>query len=721
MTCLLICGMLTIDMHATISPSSPPRSDKLRLNAARALQVIITVVTVGLFIASIPYNYAQRTDVCIEEPCPAGMLTMATERSLARVGLSIDTLVATTISVDVLFAAVWVVTALVLFFRKSGDLQTIFVSLMLVSFGAGTFLDAITGVGEAVPVLRWLTGTIALIGNGSIIAFILTFPSGRFEPRWTVTILAACIVLQIPRYYFPASPLNWHSSNPGLYNVLFTFVGLSSVLNLIYRYGRVTGDVARQQTKWVVYGLVVGVGGYLAIRAVSLSLADPFGSDLILNIGLWILSVLFMLFVPLSIGIAVMRYRLWDINPIINRTLVYGALSASTIAVYILVVGFFSAYLQNARTNYLVAFLATGMIALLFQPLREGLQRGVNRLMYGERDDPTTILSRLSRRIDVTLAPESVPQLIVETIAQALRLPYAAIVQKCPYEEDRVLAVFGEPTSEAVRFPLTYRGANSGEMLLATRAQGETFSPADLKLLKIIAQQAGTAVYTVTLTDELRLLNTDLQQSRERMVMAQEEERRRLRRDLHDGVGPTLASLSHRIDAAADLVNIDPQASIDLLKELKGQVKETIAEIRRLVYDLRPPVLDEFGLVSAIREHIAPYTGPGGLQVRFDVPESLPALPAAVEVAAYRIALEAFTNTIKHAQASRCTIQILVNEEALILEVSDDGSGVLDVILPGVGMSSMRERARELGGECLVERISSGGTRVRASLPISRG
>jgi signal transduction histidine kinase len=169
------------------------------------------------------------------------------------------------------------------------------------------------------------------------------------------------------------------------------------------------------------------------------------------------------------------------------------------------------------------------------------------------------------------------------------------------------------------------------------------------------------------------------------------------------------------------LVNLDPQASIDLLKALKGQVKETIAEIRRLVYDLRPPVLDEFGLVSAIREHIAPYTGPGGLQVKFDVPASLPNLPAAVEVAAYRIALEAFTNIIKHAQASRCTIQILMNEQALILEVSDDGSGVPDVVLPGVGMSSMRERANELGGECLVERPSGGGTRVRASLPISRG
>jgi signal transduction histidine kinase len=133
-----------------------------------------------------------------------------------------------------------------------------------------------------------------------------------------------------------------------------------------------------------------------------------------------------------------------------------------------------------------------------------------------------------------------------------------------------------------------------------------------------------------------------------------------LRRDLHDGVGPTLASLSQRLDAAADLVNNDPQASIELLKELKGQVRSTVAEIRRLVYALRPPVLDEFGLVSAIREHVAQYRGPNGLSVAFDVTEPMPPLPAAVEVAAYRILLEAFTNIIHHADATQCRIKIVL-------------------------------------------------------------
>jgi signal transduction histidine kinase len=142
---------------------------------------------------------------------------------------------------------------------------------------------------------------------------------------------------------------------------------------------------------------------------------------------------------------------------------------------------------------------------------------------------------------------------------------------------------------------------------------------------------------------------------------------------------------------------------MEMLKELKTQVKGVLAEIRRLVYNLRPPVLDEFGLVSAIREHIAPYSGPHGMQVTLNAPEPMPPLSAAVEVAAYRIALEAFTNVVQHAQAHRCQIDISLENEWLLLQVSDDGQGLSTMAHVGVGLASMRERASELGGECSVE------------------
>jgi signal transduction histidine kinase len=331
--------------------------------------------------------------------------------------------------------------------------------------------------------------------------------------------------------------------------------------------------------------------------------------------------------------------------------------------------------------------------------------------MYGERDDPATVLVRLSQRLDSALAPESILQTIVETLAQTLRLPYAAI--SLLEEGPRFASTQDLPPSELIHLPLTYQTERVGELLLAPRAAGEAFSTADMNLLNIIAGQAGIAVHNLRLT-------RDLQRSREKLVTAQEEERRRLRRDLHDGVGPTLASLSQRLETAADYVNTNPQASVDLLKELKGQVKGTVAEIRRLVYALRPPVLDEFGLITAIREHVAQYTGPGGLQITFDVSDPMPPLPAAVEVAAYRIALEAFTNIINHARATTCQIRVKAENNSLLLEVADNGEGMSTRTRAGVGLTSMRERAAELGGECTIENIPSGGARVRARLPIGK-
>jgi signal transduction histidine kinase len=690
------------------------------LNLARLVQVVVICLTIGLFIISIPINYERLSSVCQTGPCSPGELSPATIQALNDIGVPPDTLIQITIGMDIFFAVIYTASAILIFVRKPNDLLTIFVTIMLVTFGLATFSNQIQGLAVLAPQWSWLTKAIEMIGNCAIVVFFFVFPTGRFVPRKSEFIAAAWVLFQLPRYYFPDSSLNLLPSHPVLYNALFTAGILSGILSQIYRYWRVSNSTDRLQTKWVVFGTAIGVGGYIITRLVSLFLSDPSGRDLFINLTLLVVSNLFMLLLPISISIAVLRYRLWDINPIINRALVYGALSASTIAFYIFAVGFFSNYFRQSRANFILSFLATGVIAFLFEPLRESLQRTVNRLMYGERDDPATILARLSRRIEGAIAPDSVLPTIVETLTQNLRLPYAAITL---YEEDgepRVVSSLGLPLAELIHLPLTYQTERVGELSLAPRAPGESFSTADMNLLNIIAQQAGAAGHALRLTDELRQLNADLQQSRERLVTAQEEERRRLRRDLHDGVGPTLASLTQRLDTVADFVKSDPEKSIQLLQDLKGQVKGTVAEIRQLVYALRPPVLDEFGLVSAIREHVAPYTGPNGLQVRFEVTETLPALPAAVEVAAYRIALEAFTNSVNHAEASACDIKIKIEDSRLILEVCDNGKGISADTRSGVGSSSMRERAAELGGECRIENIPAGGTRVTARLPIGK-
>lgn len=695
-------------MNSSAVAFAQPFRSSIWLKLARLLQVATICLAIGLFIVSIPLNYEQRSIICNTEPCPPEQLTLESVQALNDMGMSVSSLVSLTIAVDLLVAVPYTVCAVIIFIRKPNELLTIFISVMLVVFGTATFTGAMRGFSSLYPEFDWLTKTVEMAGSVSLVAFLLVFPNGRFLPRWTVAILFSWFLFQLPRYYSPDSPFNLANTNPVLYNVIFAAGILSGVGLQVYRYLRSSNLIEKQQTKWVVYGLAIGVGGYVIIRGLSFFVPDPNGSGLPIALGLLILSVFFMLLFPISIAVAVVRYRLWDINPIINRTLVYGALSASTIALYILGVGLASRFFQGA--NFIFAFIATGIIAILFEPLRERLQRAVNRLMYGERDDPATVLTRLSQRLNSALAPDSVLQTIVETLSQTLRLPYAAI--SLLDGESHFASTPNPPPSELVSLPLTYQTERVGELRLAPRAEGESFSTADMNLLNLIARQAGIAVHNLYLTK-------DLQRSREKLVSAQEEERRRLRRDLHDGVGPTLASLTQRIDIAADLVNTDPEASIELLKELKGQIKGSVAEIRRLVYALRPPVLDEFGLITSIHEHVAPYTGPNGLQITFDVTDPMPSLPAAIEVAAYRIVLEAFTNIVNHAEAKSCHILIKIENRALVIEVSDNGKGLPSNTRSGVGFTSMRERAAELGGKFIVEDRPSGGTMVRAKLPIT--
>jgi signal transduction histidine kinase len=350
-------------------------------------------------------------------------------------------------------------------------------------------------------------------------------------------------------------------------------------------------------------------------------------------------------------------------------------------------------------------------VALLFQPLRSWLQRGVNRLLYGERDEPYRVVTRLSQRVESSLAHETILPTIVETVAHALKLPYAAIALRAGNEQV-IAATYGTANGGALRLPLMYQEEPIGQLILSPRAPGDIWTSADRRLLDELARQAGMAVHAVQLT-------ADLQRSRERLVLAREEERRRLRRDLHDGLGPTLGNLTLQLDAVDDLIDSDPLAAHELVVKVKRQTQLAIGEIRRLVDDLRPPALDELGLATALREQAAHYNQLGALLVEVDAPDTLPSLPAAVEVAAYRIAVEGLRNVARHAEARDCAIRLRL-DDGLTIEIVDGGKGVTAQVRPGVGIDSMRERAAELGGTCTVEPGTQGGVRVFARLPLPK-
>ncbi len=574
----------------------------------------------------------------------------------------------------------------------------------------------------------------------SIFIFLpLWFPNGRFFTRrwrWFATAIVVLVVMLslalaiTPDFRHDNSvgtriPLDnplglawlppwWGSFFGPALNLLFIFGSLAAISSMILRLKRSSGEERQQMrlfTFWTTAAIVQLVVFELVLYRLSPILEGTAWLDPLIFAYDINLIVVFLGF-PLMIGIAIFKYRLYDIDILINRTLVYGGLSLGIIAVYGLVVGV-TGMLFQSRGNFLFALLATGLVAILFQPMRERLQRSVNRLMFGERDDPYAVLSKLGVQLQTTSTPEAMLQSVVETIASTLKLPYVAI--ELADEQGRMGgASTGKAVAESTELPLRYQNETVGYLVVSPRSPGETFTEREQRLLADMAAQTGSVAYSVRLT-------AALQRSREKLVLTREEERRRIRRDLHDGLGPTLASQTFALDAILDLIETDPQEAARLVQGLKSQNQETVADIRRLVYELRPPALDELGLVGALQAHVAQLNTPQALQVRIIAqPDPLPALSAAVEVAAYRITVEAITNVVRHARARRCEVclQVELNDRLyLYIEVSDDGIGMQSEHHPGVGLHSMRERAEELSGS-FVEKNLAKGTRVSARLPL---
>jgi len=697
--------------------SSPATLRGWRLILARTVWAVCAGFAIALFLAFIPVNWYGMKDHWLVRSSAQAIAPFIHFDNYVRY---IEAFARYVLTLNYFVAAVCFGVAALIVWRKSDDGVALMVALGLIllpnaalSVDDAGRLYAIYG-SPWYRLLRTFDDWLGFFVAHYTAFLFFIFPDGRFVPRWMKW--AAWGVLVSFGFVFGLA-FGWVSWEVWIATFMAWLVLATS--SQIYRYLRVSGPLERQQTKWFVAAVAFGpiyllVGWFGIAPGLSESQANFIGLHL---------QTAWLLFLPLGVGIGVLRRGLWGADPIINRTLVYGALTVCVILLYVLIVGGLSALFQSGN-SILLSALVTGAIAFLFQPLRQRLQRLVNRLMYGERDDPATALAQLGHRLETALAPEAVLPSIVETVARALKAPYAAIEvnsdQSTVISSEWKAAGQALPTdrsaSSLITIPLIFQSETLGHLLIAPRAPGEDFTSADKRLLNDLARQAAPAVHAYRLT-------ADLQQSRERIVTAREEERRRLRRDLHDGLGPALASQTLKLDAALDLLEADPAQAVHYLREVKAQAQATVADIRRLVYELRPPALDELGLVDALRAHVQSLSSRNGLRVTVDAPETLPPLSAAVEVAAYRIALEALTNVVKHAQARECSLQLTIvawhNKNFLTIEVLDDGLGLAPGASPGVGFASMRERAEELGGVCIINNHERGGTKVLAQLPIA--
>lgn len=399
---------------------------------------------------------------------------------------------------------------------------------------------------------------------------------------------------------------------------------------------------------------------------------------------------------PISIGLAILRYRLWDVELIVSRTLTYGGLTLTVIGTYGLVLWSAFRLLGNRPVSGL---LGVGLVAVLVQPVHGLLRRRIERWVYGDRSEPVAAIRRLSERVEQAEDPGLVVRAVTDAVAEAVRA--ADVWVELVWED-----VAPRPGDRVVRIPLIHRGERLGDLAVEL-TRGHELTGSDMSLLHDLARNAATVVIAARLA-------ADLQASRAQLVAAREEERRRLRRDLHDGLGPSLAAIVLKLNTAE--AQEDDTRRVQLLAEARLQTRSAIAEVRRLVDGLRPPAIDEVGLVGAIRQAAASLCSPA-LTIEVSGPAVMPTLPAAVEVAAFRIASEAMTNVQRHARASRCHVRVAANG-AFELSVSDDGRGAPSDTSPGVGWVSMSDRAAELGGTCTITSRAGGGTVVRAVLPL---
>jgi signal transduction histidine kinase len=625
---------------------------------------------------------------------------------LLEYGLSSQFAVTFALASELLLAVLCVGIAVVIVRHRSDDWMALFSALWMIVLLTGLSLPVVALANSlfsgSYP--YWMDAWIAF-AFGLLIIFFYLFPAGRFASNLTLG-LALALGLWLTLGLFERSLLIWYLPRV-LYISAAVFWNTTGVVAMIHRY-QIGDSFQRQQIRWIVWGAIASaVGLMLQVFPPVFNLNAT--ARVIHDFLLYPLGQLLKACLPLSIAFAILRYRLWNIELILNRVLVYGSLSVLTMLGYLGTI-FVLHVLFTGLSNPVISFLAAGVVAILFEPLRQRLQRAVNRWMYGERDDPYAVLSRLVGTLERTPSTNEVLPAIAETIGHSLKIPYVAIWLDQDGTE-KLAASSGAETANLVSFPLAYQGETIGRLEVARRAQNEEFSEADLRLIENITQQAGAAAQTVR-------LHAELVRSRAQIVNEREDERLRIRRDLHDELGPMLAAQGLKLSAARQVIRSKPEKAESLVDEVIRQSQQTVADVRRLVHGLRPPVLDQLGLVEAVRDLARNHSGGPALEI-IAPSDGLPHLPAAVEVNAYRILLEAWNNAVRHAHASRCLVKFLVEQNSLLVSIQDDGVGMQKDYRSGVGLRSMRARAEEIGGGLSVDEVQPHGTCITARLPLS--
>ncbi len=564
-----------------------------------------------------------------------------------------------------------------------------------VAHGQTTSAEWFAVVGTTARGLGWLV---------LILGLPLVFPDGRtpWGGRRPVTLAVSAILLFGLGSVLAPSPLDYRlaglDSPTGLPQPIAVVADLLAlgglllvavalvvaVVGLVHRW-RAGDDLVRQQLLWFCAAFAAPL---LLIPFIPSPAIEP-----------WMFGVV-TLPIPVAVAVALLQRRLYDVQLVVNRTVTFVALSAVVAALYAITVGGVGALLRDRGAPWL-AWVAAGVVAVTFAPIHNTLQRAVNRLTYGQWSQPADVLASTGRRLADAMDVPGLLTTLTEEIGSGLGLGYVEILDV----HGRSLAVHGTPSEVYDVTPLTAYGQTVGSLHLSA----PKLRPADRTLLDDLAGQIGGVVHSASLVDDLR-------EAQEHLILAREEERRRLRRDLHDGLGPALAGLTLQVDTVRNVIAAGRNADAELLR-LRSGAASTVLDVRRIVEGLRPPALDELGLDGALAQLAERIAQSADLTVEVSLPDKLPEMPAAVEVATYRVTQEALSNVVRHSRADRSEVVLTVENDGIRLQVSDNGTGEVRPRPGGIGLTTMHERAAEIGGQLSIRSGTPGGTTVALWLP----
>jgi len=577
-------------------------------------------------------------------------------------------------------------------------------------------------------------GSLPLVGFASWVSFwawmpslallttftFLLFPSGRLpSPRWrwagrlagigiglVVLGAGATAVLLDPRLIVTETPLEWPPVWPVVALVgggLTLVAAVGCVASLVIRFRRSHGE-ERRQLKWVTYA---GAFAFVSIAVQFTPLETTSVGGFLIVPG--ILSV------PIAAGIAILKHRLYDVDVVINKTLVYGVLAVFVTVVYVAIVIGIGA-LVGSRSNLFLSIAATGLIAVAFQPVRDRARRFANRIVYGKRASPYEVLSEFSDRVATSYAADDVLQKMARLVGEGTgaaeagvwlaaegRLSASASWPPDSFSRRSIQVVGGElPELEEVdrAYPVRHQGELLGA-LAVRKPRGEPLTPAEDKLLADLASQAGLVLRNVRLIEELRA-------SRQRIVAAQDEERRRLERNIHDGAQQQLVALAVKLRLVESMAGKDADKAAELAGQAKAEAQDALENLRDLARGIYPPLLADQGLAAALQSQAGKTTVPVTVQV-----DGIGRYQQEAEAAAYFCVLEALQNIAKYSDASRAIIRLRAEDGWVVFEVEDDGKGFDPAVTPrGSGLQNMADRLEALGGRFEIESAPGRGTTV---------